>query len=388
MRMPDSTRTRRVAHLDMDAFYASVELLRYPELHGLPVIIGGRASPPHVGPDGLRQFAYMRDYAGRGVVTTSTYEARALGVFSAMPMMKAAALAPDAVLLPVDFARYRDYSRRFKDAVAMVADTIEDRGVDEIYIDLSDHDEPSDVLAHRIKHAVYQATGLTCSIGIAANKLLAKISSELDKPDGITVLTDDQIQTRIWPLAASKINGIGPKATVRLAGLGIHSIADVATAAPDLLQQHFGLRYARWLLRAANGDDDRPVVTSSEPKSMSRETTFERDLHVVRDRAELSARFLRLCQQLEADLERKVCAGRTVGVKLRFDDFQTVTRDFTVPDLVMRSADIHWAADQCLKRIEFNKRIRLLGVKVSKLVSVADFESSSTQAEQLGFDGF
>lgn len=385
--MSDSTQIRRVAHLDMDAFYASVELLRYPELKGLPVIIGGRAGQPQMGPDGTRQFARMQDYAGRGVVTTSTYEARELGVFSAMPMMKAAALAPDAVLLPVDFVRYRDYSRRFKKAVAQIADTIEDRGVDEIYIDLSEHDDAPDALAWRIKQAVFQATGLTCSIGIASNKLLAKIASELNKPDGVTVLEDDQIQDRIWPMPASKINGVGPKATARLAGLGIHSIADVAMAPPDMLQRHFGLSYARWLLAAAHGKDDRPVVTSSEPKSMSRETTFERDLHVVRDRTELSAVFRRLCQQLESDLERKKYAGRTVGVKLRFEDFRTVTRDVTVPEAVALAADIHWAAGQCLKRIEFDKRIRLLGVKVSKLVN-ADAEGSGGDGEQLGFDGF
>lgn len=371
----------------MDAFYASVELLRYPELKGLPVIIGGRAGHPQPGPDGMRQFARMRDYAGRGVVTTSTYEARELGVFSAMPMMKAAALAPDAVLLPVDFARYRDYSRRFKKAVATIADKIEDRGVDEIYIDLDDHDQPSEALALRIKQAVFEATGLTCSIGIASNKLLAKIASELNKPDGVTVLKDEHIRERIWPMPASRINGVGPKATARLAGLGIHTIADLAAAAPDLLQRHFGLSYARWLLRAAHGKDDRPVVTSSEPKSMSRETTFERDLHVVRDRDELSAIFLRLCQQLEADLERKQYAGRTVGVKLRFDDFRTVTRDFTVPDTVMRAAEIRWAAGQCLKRIDFDRRIRLLGVKVSKLVK-ADPADHGQQGLQLGFDYF
>src|SRR5690554_4796404 len=145
--MSDSTQIRRVAHLDMDAFYASVALLRYPELRGLPVIIGGRAGNPQPGPDGRRQFARMKNYGGRGVVTTSTYEARELGVFSAMPMMKAAALAPDAVLLPVDFARYRDFSRRFKRAVAQIANKIENRGVDEIYIDLSEHTAPSDMLA-------------------------------------------------------------------------------------------------------------------------------------------------------------------------------------------------------------------------------------------------
>jgi len=378
---------RRVAHLDMDAFFASVELLRYPELRGLPVVIGGRSGQPRTGPDGRRVFARMRDYAGRGVVTTSTYEARALGVFSAMPMMRAAALAPDAVLLPVDFVRYREFSRRFKRAVAQFTDQIEDRGVDEIYIDLSARTESSDVLARQIKAAVFDATGLTCSIGIASNKLLAKIVSEFNKPDGVTILTDDQIRSRIWPLPASRINGIGPKATERLAALGIHTVADLAAAAPDLLQRHFGLSYARWLLRVAHGKDDRPVITSSEPKSMSRETTFERDLHVVRDKAELSAIFVRLCQQLETDLARRNYAGRTVGVKLRFEDFRTVTRDFTVPGAVMKADEIRQAAGQCLKRVDFDKRIRLLGVRVSKLVK-ADTANGAPQPEQLGFQYF
>lgn len=370
----------------MDAFYASVELLRYPELRGLPVVIGGRLGGPRIGSDGRRVFARMRDYAGRGVVTTSTYEARAFGVFSAMPMMKAASLAPDAVRLPVDFARYREFSRNFKRAVAQIAPTIEDRGVDEIYIDLTDLDGPSEVLAHHIKQAVNDATGLTCSIGVAANKLLAKIASELNKPDGVTVLTADDLQARIWPMPASKINGIGPKATVKLADLGIHTIADVATADPALLQQHFGLSYARWLLRSANGIDDRPVVTSSEPKSISRETTFERDLHVVHDRRELSSVFLRLCEQLEADLARKGYAGRTVGIKLRFEDFRTVTRDLTVPDLIASGAEIHRTAGQCLKRIQLDKRIRLLGVRVSKLDARSDSGQDGNNAEQLALD--
>lgn len=387
MEIAEARSFRRIAHLDMDAFFASVELLRYPELRGLPVVIGGRRGQPRTGPDGQRVFARMREYAGRGVVTTSTYEARALGVFSAMPMMKAAALAPDAVLLPVDFVRYREFSRRFKRAVARFTDQIEDRGVDEIYIDLSARTESSDVLARQIKAAVFDATGLTCSIGIASNKLLAKIVSEFNKPDGVTILTDDQIRSRIWPLPASRINGIGPKATERLAALGIHTVADLAAAAPDLLQRHFGLSYARWLLRVAHGKDDRPVITSSEPKSMSRETTFERDLHVVRDKAELSAIFVRLCQQLEADLARRNYAGRTVGVKLRFEDFRTVTRDFTVPGEVTKADEIRQAAGQCLKRVEFDKRIRLLGVRVSKLVK-ADTADGAPQPEQLGFQYF
>ena len=175
--------TRRIAHLDMDAFYASVELLRYPELKGQPVVIGGRtAHHPAISADGTRIYSTLRDYVGRGVVTTSTYEARALGVFSAMGMMKAAKLAPEAILLPADFDAYRHYSRLFKQAVADVAPTIEDRGIDEIYIDLTEHAESTITLAQKIKHAVTAATGLSCSIGIAPNKLLAKICSELDKP--------------------------------------------------------------------------------------------------------------------------------------------------------------------------------------------------------------
>src|SRR5690606_16519986 len=236
---------RRIAHLDMDAFYASVELLRYPELRGHAVVIGGGSHhQPRTLPDGSREFSRLRNYAGRGVVTTSTYEARALGVFSAMGMMKAAQLAPDAVLLPVDFAAYRHYSRLFKQAVAQIAPVIEDRGIDEIYIDLTLLPEGSQALAQRLKAAVRQATGLTCSIGISPNKLLSKLASELDKPDGITLIGPGDLQRRIWPLAVGKVNGIGPKANARLQALGIETIAQLAQAKPAFLQAHFGLSYA------------------------------------------------------------------------------------------------------------------------------------------------
>jgi DNA polymerase IV len=212
---------RRIAHLDMDAFYASVELLRYPELKGLPVVISGhRSQQPITLEDGTRQFARLRDYVGRGVLTTSTYEARAMGVFSGMGTMKAAKLAPDAIILPVDFDAYRHYSRRFKAAVATIAPLIEDRGIDEIYIDLTEIPEDSLPLAQRIKQAVKEATGLTCSIGITPNKLLSKICSDLQKPDGITILGMADIPTRIWPLPVKKVNGIGPKASEKLASLG------------------------------------------------------------------------------------------------------------------------------------------------------------------------
>ncbi|OXR48270.1 DNA polymerase IV [Pusillimonas sp. T2] len=360
---------RRIAHLDMDAFYASVELLRYPDLRGQPVVIGGRSTPaPRTLADGRREYGRLRQYAGRGVVTTSTYEARALGVFSAMGMMKAAQLAPEAILLPADFQAYRHYSRLFKQAVAEIAPRIEDRGIDEIYIDLTDVPGEAAQLGRQLKTAVYEATGLSCSIAISPNKLLSKIGSELDKPDGLTILTHDDLDRRIWPLPVSKINGIGPKANEKLAGLGIATIAQLAGADPALLQAHFGLTYARWLVEVAHGRDDRPVVTFSRPKSISRETTFDRDLHVVRDRATLSEVFRRLCEQVANDLMRKQCRGRTVGIKLRFDDFRTVTRDITLPHDTADPTEIHVAARQCLRRVTFDGRLRLLGVRISSLV--------------------
>src|SRR5690606_13947514 len=191
---------RRIAHLDMDAFYASVELLRYPELRGLPVVIGGgSATQPGVAPDGTRLYSRAGDYVGRGVITTATDEARALGVHSAMGVMKAARLAPDAILLPAGFTQYRQHARRFKDAVALIASRIEDRGIDEIYIDLTEHPDDSYTLARRLKEAGHAATGLTCSIGISPNKLLSKIASDLDKPDGITIIGDGVFEARSGP---------------------------------------------------------------------------------------------------------------------------------------------------------------------------------------------
>jgi DNA polymerase-4 len=386
--------TRVIAHLDMDAFYASVELLRYPELRGQPVVIGGgREREPVWEPDTAtgtprRRFATLRGYAGRGVVTTATYEARALGVHSAMGMMKAAAKAPDAVVLPVDFDEYRHYSRRFKEAVRALAPQVEDRGIDEIYIDLSEvvaarlpgEDEALDAddaaqnvwwcareIGAELKQAVHAATRLNCSVGIAANKLTAKIASELDKPDGLTVVTPADFTRRLAPLAVRRLHGVGPKSAAKLARLGIATIGELAAAERDRLRQHFGASYGAWLADAARGIDERPVVTLSEPRSISRETTFERDLHAVRDRAQLSRIFTDLCTRVAADLARKRYAGRTIGIKLRFDDFATVTRDQTLAAPVADGAAIRRAAGQCLKRIDLTRRIRLLGVRVGAL---------------------
>lgn len=365
----------------MDAFYASVELLRYPQLHGLPVVIGGgRRHPPEARADGSLRFSTLRHYAGRGVITTATYAARALGLHSAMGLMKAAALAPDAVLLPTDFEEYRRYSRAFKAAVAEVVGAeppvIEDRGIDEIYIDLSgqpgvaaDHGA---TIARTIKARVLERTGLNCSIGVTPNKLLSKLASDLDKPDGLTILRHADIAARIWPLPARRINGIGPKAAARLEALGIRSIGELAGADAAWLIAEFGRSYGAWLHAAAHGRDERAVVTHSEPKSISRETTFERDLHPRTDRAALTVIFTRLCEKLAGDLQRKGYEGRTIGLKLRYDDFKTVTRDLTLEQPTADAATIRRAAGACLKRVPLERRLRLLGVRAGSLVRPGD----------------
>ena len=379
---------RLIAHLDMDAFYASVELLRYPDLRGTPVVIGGgRDTSPALNSDGSRRYSLLRHYAGRGVITTATYEARALGAHSGMGIMKAAVLAPQAVLLPVDFEEYRKFSRLFKAAARSVAPVLEDRGIDEIYLDLTDLPgaqlDAGRALGQALKSAVHDATGLTCSVGVTPNKLLSKICSDLDKPDGLTLLTRDEIPTRIWPLAAKKINGIGPKATEKLAGFGIHTIGDLAAADPAFLLANFGKGYGAWLHEAAHGRDDRPVVTFSEPKSISRETTFERDLHAVRDRAALTAIFTDLCVKLAGDLARKGYASKTIGIKLRFDDFKGVTRDLTLPAHTLDAHTIRRAAGECLKRVDLSRRLRLLGVRAGALVKLADLVAPMPSPEGL-----
>jgi DNA polymerase-4 len=366
---------RFIAHLDMDAFYASVELLRYPDLRGKPVVVGGRRRAAVEG----NTFPALRDYTGRGVITTATYEARAFGVHSGMGLMKAAKLVPDALLLPADFDEYRRLSRLFKDAVRALAPDIEDRGIDEIYVDITRlvADSAADgapdpwararVVAKDIQRAVREATGLSCSLGVTPNKLLSKIASELEKPGGVTVLPIEDVPARIWPLPVRKINGIGPKADAKLEALGIRTIGDLAKADLALLVGQFGKSYGAWTHEAARGRDEREVVTWSEPKSISRETTFEEDLHAVRDREKLSRIFTGLCEKLADDLKRKGYVGRTIGLKLRYDNFKTVTRDHTLDAPTGDAAAIRRAAGECLKRVPLDRRIRLLGVKIGGL---------------------
>ena len=382
---PFTPTIRRIAHLDMDAFFASVELLRYPQLKGLPVVIGGgrRQTDDALllahGARALRfipvaSFPLLRDYVGRGVITTATYAARQFGLGSAMGMMKAAKLCPQAIVLPVDFEEIRHFSRLFKTTILGIAPVMEDRGVDEVYIDFTNvaggQREGGRVLARLIQKAVEQATGLTCSIGVAPNKLLAKMASEFNKPKGISIVHVADLQEKIWPLACRKVNGIGPKADEKLQALGIHTIGQLAAQTPEFLVARFGTASGAWMHEVAWGRDDRPVVTHSEPVSLSRETTFERDLHAVRDKAELGAIFTSLCTKLAGDLQRKGYSAKTIGIKLRYDDFKIATRDLTGSTPLHEAAAIRLAAGQCLKRVDLGKKLRLLGVRASSLVKL------------------
>ena len=412
---------RRIAHLDMDAFYASVELLRYPQLKDLPVVIGGGRRAIHDALEALRTadlanadpsepetpwdataqraalrripldaFARLDSYTGRGVITTATYAARQFGVGSAMGLMKAAKLCPQAILLPVDFEEYRKYSCQFKGIITEIAPLMEDRGVDEVYIDFTEvpggQREGGRVLARLIQKSIFEATGLTCSVGVAPNKLLAKMASEFNKPKGIAIVHESDLQTLIWPLACRKINGIGPKAEEKLKSHGIETIGQLAARDQQWLMDTFGQRTGSWLHAASLGQDDRPLSLESEPVSISRETTFERDLHAVRDRAELGTIFTKLCEQVAADLQRKGYVGKTIGIKLRYDDFKSVTRDLTIADYTADAKTIRHNAGLCLKRVPLQQRLRLLGVRVGTLVSADEAKLSKTSKEHPDHD--
>ena len=352
----------------MDAFFASIELLRYPQLEGMPVVIGGgrrrvdEALRESQGERALRfipvdNFPRLKDYVGRGVITTATYAARQFGVGSAMGMMKAAKLCPEAIVLPVDFEEVRKYSRAFKEAIREVAPLVEDRGVDEVYIDFTDvpggQRDGGRSLARLLQRSILEKTGLTCSIGVAPNKLIAKMASEFNKPNGISIVQEGDLQTMIWPLPCRKINGIGPKSDAKLAALNIHTIGEMAAQEIGWLIDHFGQATGAWMHDAAWGRDMRPVLD-------------------VRDKAELGAVFTRLCEKVAEDLQRKGYVGKTIGIKLRYDNFQSVTRDQTLAHYTADAKTIRQTAGLALKRVPLTQKLRLLGVRVGTLLKAED----------------
>jgi len=340
------THMRRILHVDMDAFFAAVEEKRHPELKGKPIVIGGSGDPTK-----------------RGVVSTASYEARKWGIHSALPLRTAYNLCPEAVFLPVDYDEYSRVSRIIKNTLREISPIMEDVGIDEAFLDISEIDKPSEKIAHEIKKRIMEGTGLTCSIGIASNKLLAKIASDIQKPDGLTIIEEKDIEERIWPLPVRKLWGVGPKTEASLKKIGINTIGELALMPVNRLVESYGESYGHYLYKASRGKDESPLVTHWEPKSVSRETTFQIDTNNWQTIAKTIAE---LTKDVVDDIKQKGYKGRTITLKVRFSDFKTYTRSKTLDEPADSIDDIRKAAFDCLKRIELKMKVRLIGVRITQ----------------------
>jgi len=340
---------RRILHIDMDAFFAAVEEMRHPELKDRPVVIGGSGDP-------------MK----RGVVSTASYEARKYGIHSAMPLQTAYRLCPQAVFLPVDYPEYARISGIIKNILAQFSPVMEDVGIDEAFLDISDIDISDEQMSHEIKQRIREHTGLSCSIGIAPNKLLAKIASDMQKPDGLTVISMENIESRIWPLPVRKLWGVGPKTEAYLRGISVRTIGDLASLPLDKLVEHFGKSYGHYLFEASRGIDDSPLTTHWEPKTISRETTFQTD---TEDWQTIAKNLAALIKETVDDLRQRGYKTNNVTVKIRFSDFQTQTRAKTVDEPTDNLEVIRKVAFYCLNRFELKKKVRLVGVRIGGLTT-------------------
>jgi len=337
----------------MDAFYVSCELQRRPELRGKPVVVAGS------GP--------------RAVVTTASYEARRYGVFSATPASRARRVCPQAVFVAPDFTHYRARSREVMEVLRLQVDTVEVVGLDEAYLDLTGFERPN-AAGRRIKAAVTERTGLGCSIGIGPSKLVAKVASDADKPDGFLSLTAGEARERFGSASPRLVPGIGPRTFERLEARGISRLDQLAAMADVELSQLFGGRLGPHLGRLARFEDERELETSRVRKSESRETTFDTDL---RGLEEMEPELVQLAEQLCDDLVRHERSGRTVRLKVRLDDFSIHTRARTLPAAVNDRETICAVALELLRRLHPRRPVRLLGV------GVAGMESQPEPADQL-----
>jgi DNA polymerase IV len=327
----------------MDAFYVSVELQRRPELKGLPVVVAGS------GP--------------RAVVTTASYEARRFGIFSATPAERARRLCPDAVFIPPDFESYRARSQEVMTVLRRHVERVEVVGLDEAYLDLTGLDRHRSA-ARAVKETVKAETGLTCSVGIGPNKLVAKVASDAEKPDGFLELTAEGARLRFAEASPGLIPGIGPKTVARLGELGIATLGRLGATPDEQLTQWFGSRLGPHLAGLARFEDERPIETVRIAKSESRETTFDRDLHGL---PQLEPVLERLTGELCETLAREERRGRTIGIKVRFDDFSTVTRARSIDAAVNDSSTVGTVALELLRRLDPRRPVRLLGVRVAGL---------------------
>ncbi|MFN2617367.1 MAG: DNA polymerase IV [Thermoleophilaceae bacterium] len=333
----------KIGHVDMDAFYVSVELQRRPELAGKPVVVAGS------GP--------------RAVVTTASYEARRYGIFSATPAERARRLCPDAVFVQPDFQLYRARSSELMAVLREQVERVEVVGLDEAYLDLSAF-ERHRAAARRVKAAIVQATGLGCSIGVGPSKLVAKVASDADKPDGFLELTRDGARQRFAGASPALIPGIGPKTVARLERHGVKTLGALGGLPDARLSEWFGARLGPHLGALARFEDERPLETVRVAKSESRETTFDADL---RGLGALEPVLGRLADELCRTLAREERRGRTVGIKLRYDDFTTVTRARTIDRPVNDLASVLGVAGELLRELRPERPVRLLGVRVAGL---------------------
>ena len=335
----------------MDAFYASVETRDQPHLRGMPVCVGGRADQ-------------------RGVIAAASYEARAFGVRSAMPTGRALELCPSLVLLPADFDKYTRVSQQVMAIFRRYTPTVEPLSLDEAFLDTSGSERlfgDAVAIGERIKTDILKETALVASIGVAPSKFLAKLASDLDKPDGFRVIRHDEVRDVLDPLPVSKIFGVGPRTAKRLASLGVHTVADLASLERDEVQRRFGASGA-WIHDLAHGIDPRRVHSHRVEKSHGMERTFATD---VSDREELRLILYDFCEEVAWDLRHRGLRGRTITLKIRYHDFRTLTRSKTLDYPINVGKRLYSVTRELLKRVP-QGAVRLIGVQVSNLTDVRE----------------
>lgn len=341
---------RWIMHVDMDAFYASVEILDNPELKGLPVIVGGRSA--------------------RGVVSTCSYEARKFGVHSAMPLFEARRLCPHGVYLPVRPHRYAEMSGKIMAIFRETSPLVEQLSIDEAFLDLTGMERlgGAETIARKVQDRIMDELKLSASVGLAPNKFLAKLASDMRKPHGFVKIAPEEAALLLAPMPVSKIFGIGRSAEERLKQFGIEKIGQLAAADITILRKVFGIN-AEQVKLLARGLDDRPVVNEEEAKSIGKENTFDRDLT---DFESCREEVLDLCGQVGWRLRREKLAGHTVTLKVKFADFHTITRSATSDRLIAWDEDIFALVEKLLQKINVKPGVRLLGVSVSNLFCPED----------------